>query len=75
MLYLHTSYELLFPLSFIKDLICNYAFQVSSIISVCLAALYPLTLLEIYYSVNALATTDFLAWEDFLERFKVILLT
>ncbi|CAH1389527.1 unnamed protein product [Nezara viridula] len=45
---------------------------VSPIISVCLAALYPLTLLEIYYSVNALNTTDFLSWEDFLERFKML---
>ncbi|XP_066906221.1 protein TANC2 isoform X5 [Halyomorpha halys] len=46
--------------------------KVSPIISVCLAALYPLTLLEIYYSVNALNTTDFLSWEDFLERFKML---
>lgn len=46
--------------------------KVSAIISVCLAALYPLTLLEIYYSVNALNTTEFLSWEDFLERFKLL---
>uniref|UniRef100_A0A0K8T6K2 RING-type domain-containing protein n=2 Tax=Lygus hesperus TaxID=30085 RepID=A0A0K8T6K2_LYGHE len=44
--------------------------KVSPIISVCLAALYPLTLLEIFYSVNSLNTTDFISWEEFLERFK-----
>ncbi|XP_075222893.1 zinc-RING finger and ankyrin repeat domain-containing protein rolling pebbles isoform X4 [Lycorma delicatula] len=44
--------------------------KVSSILSVCLAALFPLTLLEIYYSVNALCTENFLSWEEFLQRFK-----
>ncbi|BES99105.1 Rolling pebbles [Nesidiocoris tenuis] len=46
--------------------------KVSPIISVCLAALYPLTLLEIFYSVNSLNTTDFITWDDFLERFKTL---
>lgn len=45
--------------------------QVSPIISVCLAALAPLTLLEIYYSINSLNTTDFISWDEFLQRFKV----
>ncbi|KAJ8880923.1 hypothetical protein PR048_017396 [Dryococelus australis] len=45
--------------------------QVSPILSVCLAALYPLTLLEIYYSVCALHTHTFLPWDEFLHRFKV----
>jgi hypothetical protein len=45
--------------------------KVAPILSVCLAALYPLTLLEIYYSVNALHTNQFLPWDEFLQRFKV----
>nr|NVI77232.1 rolling pebbles [Cucujiformia] len=46
--------------------------KVSSILSVCLAALYPLTLLEIYYSVNALSTDVFTSWADFLQSFKLL---
>lgn len=45
--------------------------KVADILSVCLAALYPLTILEIYYSVNSLYVDDFLSWEGFLQRFKV----
>jgi hypothetical protein len=45
--------------------------KVAPILSVCLAALYPLTLLEIYYSINALHTHQFLPWDEFLQRFKV----
>jgi hypothetical protein len=45
--------------------------KVAPILGVCLAALYPLTLLEIYYSVNALHTNQFLPWDEFLQRFKV----
>lgn len=41
------------------------------LLSVCLAALYPLTLLEIFYSVNALNNEKFISWEEFQERFKV----
>ncbi|XP_039281596.1 protein TANC2 [Nilaparvata lugens] len=44
--------------------------KVLPILSVCLAALYPLTLLEIYYSMNALYTETFVPWEEFLQRFK-----
>ena len=45
--------------------------KVSGILSVALAALYPLTLDEIYYSVNSLNVHTFVAWEEFLQRFKV----
>lgn len=45
--------------------------KVAPILSVCLAALYPLTLLEIYYSINSLHTDHFLHWDEFLQRFKV----
>lgn len=45
---------------------------ISRILSVCLAALYPLTLLEIYYSVNSLAVDTFLTWNEFLQKFKLL---
>ncbi|XP_044740746.1 protein TANC2 isoform X2 [Chrysoperla carnea] len=44
--------------------------KVVHILSVCLAALYPLTLLEIYYSVNSLLVDNFLPYDEFLQRFK-----
>lgn len=53
---------------------CDYklnVFQVSGILSVALAALYPLTLNEIYYSVNSLNVHTFVPWEEFLQRFRV----
>ncbi|XP_026815658.1 protein TANC2 isoform X3 [Rhopalosiphum maidis] len=46
--------------------------KVADILSVCLAALYPLTILEIYYSVNSLNVDEFISWEAFLQRFKLI---
>ncbi|CAH1131521.1 unnamed protein product [Ceutorhynchus assimilis] len=46
--------------------------KVTHILSVCLAALYPLTLLEIFYSVNSLLNNKFLAWKEFLLRFKLL---
>lgn len=46
--------------------------KVCHILSMCLAALYPLTLLEIYYSVNSLLVDQFLPWEEFLQRFKLL---
>lgn len=46
--------------------------KVTQILSVCLAALYPLTLLEIYYSVNALLLTKFTPWPEFLQCFKLL---
>lgn len=45
--------------------------KVADILSVCLAALYPLTILEIFYSVNSLNADEFIPWEMFLQRFKV----
>lgn len=44
--------------------------KVASILNVCLAALYPMTLTEIFYAVNAQHTKDALEWDDFLFRFK-----
>nr|NVI77245.1 rolling pebbles [Cucujiformia] len=46
--------------------------KVTSILSVCLGALYPLTLLEIYYSINALSADQFLSWSEFLQCFKLL---
>ncbi|CAH1182734.1 unnamed protein product [Phyllotreta striolata] len=46
--------------------------KVANILSVCLAALYPLTVLEIYYSVNSLLVDNFLPWNEFLQRFKLL---
>ncbi|KAL4707589.1 hypothetical protein ACJJTC_001634 [Scirpophaga incertulas] len=44
--------------------------KITHILSVCLAALYPLTLVEIYYSVNSLLVNTFLPWEEFCDRFE-----
>ncbi|XP_046487873.1 protein TANC2 isoform X1 [Neodiprion pinetum] len=46
--------------------------RVQPLLGVCLAALYPLTLLEIFYSVNSLNIDHFVSWEDFLQRFKML---
>lgn len=46
--------------------------KVTHILSVGLSALYPLTLLEIYYSVNSLLVDNFLPWSEFLQRFKLL---
>lgn len=46
--------------------------KVIHILSVCLSALYPLTLLEIYYSVNSLLVDSFLPWTEFFQRFKLL---
>ncbi|XP_048506587.1 protein TANC2 isoform X2 [Athalia rosae] len=46
--------------------------RVQPLLGVCLAALYPLTLLEIFYSVNALNIDHFVSWQDFLQRFKML---
>lgn len=46
--------------------------KVERILSVCLAALYPLTLLEIYYSINALQTEAYIPWDEFVQRFKLL---
>lgn len=47
--------------------------KVTHILSVCLAALYPLTVLEIYYSVNSLLVDNFLPWNEFLQRYLIFL--
>ena len=48
--------------------------KIHPIFCVCLAALYPLTLSEIYYSVNSLYTDCFVSWEEFMQNFKVKLI-
>lgn len=48
--------------------------KVTHILSVCLAALYPLTVLEIYYSINSLLVDNFLPWNEFLQRYYIFLL-
>ncbi|OXU24414.1 hypothetical protein TSAR_008506 [Trichomalopsis sarcophagae] len=46
--------------------------KVQPLLGVCLAALYPLTLPEIFYSVNSLNNNFVVSWEDFLQRFKML---
>ena len=46
--------------------------RVQPILSVCLASLNPMTLLETYNSVNALLAEEAITWEDFLQRVKVL---
>ncbi|XP_052754822.1 protein TANC2 isoform X3 [Galleria mellonella] len=46
--------------------------KITHILSVCLAALYPLTLVEIYYSVNSLLVDTFLPWDEFCDRFETL---
>nr|NVI77234.1 rolling pebbles [Cucujiformia] len=46
--------------------------KVTNILSICLGALYPLTLLEIYYSINALSLDNFISWSEFLQCFKLL---
>ncbi|XP_035899311.1 protein TANC2 isoform X1 [Anopheles stephensi] len=58
--------------------------RISNILAVCLAALYPLTLTEIFYSLNALIASESRAdtessetegmidWDEFLCRFKTL---
>ncbi|SPP76638.1 blast:Protein TANC2 [Drosophila guanche] len=47
--------------------------QAAPILNVCLAALYPLTLDEIYYSMEALSHgQEPLSWPDFMQRFKLL---
>ncbi|KAH8370818.1 hypothetical protein KR093_005100 [Drosophila rubida] len=47
--------------------------QTAPILNVCLAALYPLTLDEIYYSMEALQHgQEPLSWPQFMQRFKLL---
>lgn len=76
-----SSYKVL-PVSLPQIFLLNFnlrfpsasAFEkVSSILSVCLAAMSPLTLTEIFYCVNALKSEEFqIAWDDFTANFKML---
>ncbi|XP_017100391.2 protein TANC2 isoform X3 [Drosophila bipectinata] len=47
--------------------------QAAPILNICLAALYPLTLDEIYYSMEALGHgQEPLSWPEFMQRFKLL---
>lgn len=56
-------FNLRFPTTSAYEKVCN-------IVNVCLAALYPLTVAEIYHAVNALTVSDPVDWSEFLGRFK-----
>lgn len=49
---------------------CYERFQ--PILCVCLASLNPMTLLEMYHSVNALLTSQPMAWQEFLTRINTL---
>ncbi len=75
-----TSYKVL-PVSLAQIFLLNFNLRfptqtaydkISSILSVCLAALSPLSLFEIFYSVNALSVEAPLEWSEFLNRFKML---
>ncbi|ODN01484.1 Protein TANC2, partial [Orchesella cincta] len=64
-------------LSEVFSLHCNLRFPTSRafnmvhpILATCLAALNPLTLLEVYHSINSLRATENLEWTQFLRIFK-----
>ena len=46
--------------------------RVSTVLGVCLAALYPLTLEDIFLTVNSGFTQKYISWEDFLQRVSVL---
>lgn len=46
--------------------------RVQPILCVCLASLNPMSLLEIYHSVNALLGAEPLTWEEFMQRVKLL---
>ncbi|CAL1529136.1 unnamed protein product [Lymnaea stagnalis] len=46
--------------------------RVSTILGVCLAALYPLTLEDIFLTVNSGFTHKYISWEDFCQRMNVL---
>ncbi|BFZ22422.1 hypothetical protein BsWGS_25461 [Bradybaena similaris] len=46
--------------------------RVSTILGVCLAALYPLTLEDIFLTVNSGFTHRYLSWDDFLQRMDML---
>ena len=58
---------------------CNLKFttvqsfsKVTDILSVCLASLVPLSVLEIYNAVNALKKEPESNWQDFVSRFNML---
>ncbi|XP_067644240.1 protein TANC2 isoform X3 [Eurosta solidaginis] len=73
-----TSYKVLpvslaqiFLLHFNLRFPTNSSFEKAApILNVCLAALYPLTLNEIYYTICAMKTDEVLSWDEFSQRFK-----
>nr|XP_036214254.1 protein TANC1 isoform X1 [Bactrocera oleae] len=75
-----TSYKVLpvslaqiFLLHFNLRFPTNSSFEKAApILNVCLAALYPLTLNEIYYTICAMKTDEVLSWDEFLQRFKLL---
>ncbi|KAL9903589.1 protein TANC2 isoform X2 [Glossina fuscipes] len=58
-------FNLRFPTS------CSFE-KAAPILNVCLAALYPLTLNEIYYTICAIKTDKVMAWDEFLQRFRLL---
>ncbi|CAL4113280.1 unnamed protein product [Meganyctiphanes norvegica] len=66
---LNEIFHLLFNLRFPSG---NSFEKVSAILNVVLAALTPLTLPEIYHSVNAGLLYKFLSWDEFLSKFKLL---
>ncbi|XP_046809303.1 protein TANC2 isoform X3 [Lucilia cuprina] len=58
-------FNLRFPTS------CSFE-KASPILNVCLAALYPLTLNEIYYTICSMKTDEVMPWDEFLQRFKLL---
>ncbi len=46
--------------------------KISSILGVCLASLYPLSMQEIYLTVNSGYMHRYVSWEDFRTRMEVL---
>lgn len=46
--------------------------RVSTILGVCLAALYPMTMEDIFTTVNAGFTQRFVSWEEFCQRMTIL---
>lgn len=46
--------------------------KIQPILNICLASLSPLTLAEIYQSVNSAYTDNFLSWEEFVNRIDMV---
>ncbi|XP_035828522.1 uncharacterized protein LOC101850208 [Aplysia californica] len=46
--------------------------RVSTVLGVCLAALYPLSLEDIFLTVNSGFTQRYISWEDFCQRMNIL---